>query len=414
MQKYIRRSDRAADKLDAAKEAIPKKKVLKTERVFDEAAGRGKTRLRFEEVEKKLNGHLRHNPLSRPAQEVLLTAHNEVHKVEQENVGVEAGHKGEELAERGLSYGKSKVQAGIRQRRMKPWRDVAKAERASVRANADFLYQKALHDDPALAASNPVSRYLQKKRIQRNYVKQVRQAGKTAKDTAAATQSAARRAKEAAKKSVVFIRRHSRVVLLVVGIGACVGLLFGGMSSCSVMGGSGVGGVFLSSYLSEDADMLAAEAAYAELEADLQYELDNYESLHPGYDEYHFDLDTIGHDPYVLISILSALHEGVFTMDEVQSELQTLFGRQYTLTETVTVEVRYRTETRTDSEGNEYDVEVPYNYYICTVTLENFDLSHLPVYLMDEEQLSLYAAYMSTLGNGRICSGRRNIQTPPP
>ena len=282
---------------------------------------------------------------------------------------------------------------------MKPWRDVSRAERASVRANADFLYQKALHEYPALAASNPVSRYLQKKRIQRNYAKQVRQAGKTAKDTAAAAQGAARRTKEAAKKSLVFIRRHSKVILLVVGIGACVGLLFGGMSSCSMMGGSGVGGVFLSSYLSEDADMLAAEAAYAEMEADLQYELDNYESLHPGYDEYRFDLDTIGHDPYVLISILSALHEGVFTADEVQSELQTLFDRQYTLTETVTVEVRYRTETRTDSEGNEYEVEVPYDYYICTVTLENFDLSHLPVYLMDEEQLSLYAAYMSTLGN---------------
>ena len=336
LQKYIRRSDRAADRLDAAKEAIPKKKVLKTERVFDEAAGRGKTRFRFEEVEKKPNGHLRHNPLSRPAQKVLLTAHNEVHKVEQENVGVEAGHKGEELAERGLSYVKSKVQAGLRQRRMRPWRDVSRAERASVRANADFLYQKALHEDPALAASNPVSRYLQKKRIQRNYAKQVRQAGKTAKDTTAAAQGAARRIKE---------------------------------------------------------------AAYAGLEADLQYELDNYESLHPGYDEYRFNLDTIGHDPYVLISILSALHEGVFTVDEVQSELQTLFDRQYTLTETVTVEVRYRTETRTDSDGNEYEVEVPYDYYICTVTLENFDLSHLPVYLMDEEQLSLYAAYMSTLGN---------------
>ena len=399
LQKYIRRSDRAADKLDAAKEAIPKKKVLKTERVFDETAGRGKIRLRFEEVEKKPGGHLRHNPLSRPAQEVLLAAHNEVHKVEQENVGVEAGHKGEELAERGLSYGKSKVQAGIRQRRMKPWRDLSKAERASVRANADFLYQKALHDDPALAASNPVSRYLQKKRIQRNYARQVRQAGKTAKDTAAATQSAARRAKEAAKKSLVFIRRHSKVVLLVVGIGACVGLLFGGMSSCSMMGGSGVGGVFLSSYLSEDTDMLAAEAAYAELEAELQYELDNYESLHPGYDEYRFDLDTIGHDPYVLISILSALHEGVFTMDEVQSDLQMLFDKQYILTETVTTETRYRTETRTDSEGNEYEVEVSYTWYICTVTLENFDLSHVPVYILDEDQLSMYALYMSTLGN---------------
>ena len=195
------------------------------------------------------------------------------------------------------------------------------------------------------------------------------------------------------------MKHHSRAVLLIIGIGACVGLLFGGMSSCSIMGGSGVGGVFMSSYLSEDADMLAAEAAYAELEAELQNELDHYESYHPGYDEYRFDLDTIGHDPYVLVSILSAFHEGVFTIYEVRGELQTLFDKQYTLIQTVTVEVRYRTETRTDSEGNEYDVEVPYNYYICNVTLENFDLSHLPVYMMNEEQLSLYAAYMSTLGN---------------
>ena len=403
LQKYIRRSDRAADRLDAAKEAIPTRKVLKTERVFDEAAGRGKTRLRFEEVEKKPNGHLRHNPLSRPVQEISTAAHNEVHKAERENVGVEAGHKGEELAERGAVYAKSKVQAGIRQHRMKPWRDTAKAENASIRANAEYLYQKALHDDPALAASNPVSRFLQKKRIQRNYAKQVHQAEKTAKNSAAATKSAAQKARDAFKETFLYVRNHSRAVLLIIGIGACVGLLFGGMSSCSMMGGSGVGGVFLSSYLSEDSDMLAAEAAYAGLEAELQNELDNYESLHPGYDEYRYDLDTIGHDPYVLISILSALHEGVFTMDQVQSELQMLFERQYTLTQSVTVEVRYRTETDTwtDEDGNTHTdtYEVPYDYYICTVTLENFDLSHLPVYLMDEEQLSLYATYMSTLGN---------------
>lgn len=399
LQKAIRRSDRAADKLDAAKEAIPTRKVLKTERVFDEAAGKGKTRLRFEEVEKKPNGHLRHNPLSRPVQELKATAHGEVRKVEHENVGVEAGHKGEELAERGIARGTGTVRGALRERRMKPWRDAVKAENASIKANADFLYQKALHDDPGLAAANPVSRYLQKKRIQRNYAKELRQAEKTAKNTAAATKSAAQKAKDAFKETFLYVKHHSRAVLLIIGIGACVGLLFGGMSSCSIMGGSGVGGVFMSSYLSEDADMLAAEAAYAELEAALQNELDHYESYHPGYDEYRFDLDTIGHDPYVLVSILSAFHEGVFTINEVQSELQTLFDRQYTLTQTVTVEVRYRTETRTDSEGNEYDVEVPYNYYICNVTLENFDLSHLPVYLMDEDQLSLYAAYMSTLGN---------------
>lgn len=412
LQKYIRRSDRAADNLDAAKEAIPTKKVLKTERVFDEAAGKGKTRLRFEDVEKKPNGHLRHNPLSRPVQELKATAHGEVHKVEHENVGVEAGHKGEKLAERGISRTVGGIRSAVREHRMKPWRDAVKAENASIKANAEFLYQKALHDDPALAASNPVSRFLQKKRIQRNYAKEIRQAEKTAKHTAAATKSAAQKAKDAFKETFIYVKHHSRAVLLIIGIGTCVGLLFGGMSSCSIMGGSGVSGVFMTSYLSEDADMLAAEAAYADLEAELQDELDNYESYHPGYDEYRFDLDEIGHDPYVLISILSAFHEGVFTIGEVQSELQTLFDRQYTLTQTVTVEVRYRTETRTGYdvvtdpdtgevtvEEYEYEVEVPYNYYICNVTLENFDLSHLPVYMMDEEQLSLYAAYMSTLGN---------------
>lgn len=403
LQKYIRRSDRAADKLDAAKEAIPTRKVLKSERVFDEAAGKGKTRLRFEEMEKKQGGHLRHNPLSRPVQELKATAHGEVRKVEHENVGVEAGHKGEELAERGISRTAGGIRSAVRERRMKPWRDAVKAENASIKANAEYLYQKALHDDPALAASNPVSRFLQKKRIQRNYAKEIRQAEKTAKNTAAATKSAAQKAKDAFKETFVYVKHHSRAVLLIIGIGACVGLLFGGMSSCSIMGGSGVSGVFLSSYLSEDSDMLAAEAAYAGLEAELQNELDNYESYHPGYDEYRFDLDEIGHDPYVLISILSAFHEGVFTINEVQSELQTLFDRQYTLTQTVTVEVRYRTETDTwtDEDGNTHTdtYEVPYNYYICNIILENFDLSHLPVYLMDEEQLSLYAAYMSTLGN---------------
>ena len=299
--KYIDRSDRAADRLDAAKAAIPTKKVLRTERVFDETAGKGKTQLHFEEVEKRPNGRLRHNPLSRPVHEIVHAAHAKVHEVEQENVGVEAGHKGEVLTERGFAYGKGKVRAAVHHHRTKPWRDAAKAEQASFKANADYLYQKALHDDPALAASNPVSRFLQKQRIKRNYAKELRQAEKTAKNTAATAKSAAQKAKDAFQETFLYIKHHSRAVLLVIGIGACVALLFGGVSSCSMMAGSGVGGVFTSSYLSEDADMLAAEAAYCELEQELQYELDHYEALHPGYDEYRFDLDEIEHDPYVLI-----------------------------------------------------------------------------------------------------------------
>lgn len=152
------------------------------------------------------------------------------------------------------------------------------------------------------------------------------------------------------------------------------------------------------SYPSEDSDMLAAEAQYCAMEAELQSKLDTYEATHD-YDEYHFDLGEIGHDPYVLISALTALKGGAWTLDEVQSELQMLFDKQYILTETVETEIRYRLETRYDEDGNPYTVQVPYEYTICTVTLENFDLSHVPVYVMSEDQLALYASYMATLGN---------------
>ena len=236
LQKAIRKSDKAADKLDAARAAVPKKRVLGTERVFDEASGAGRTRLVFHETDKPAS--IRQpgpNPLTRPLQEVAHTAHAKVREVEQENSGVAAGHLTERGMEKAVGYGNRKLQNWRAERQVKPWRDAAKAERAAALANADFLYQKALHDDPALAASNPVSRYLQKKRIQRNYAKEIRNAEKTAKNTAATAQSAAKKAKEAAKKTVLFVKKHSKVILLVVGIGACVALLFGGISSCSMM-----------------------------------------------------------------------------------------------------------------------------------------------------------------------------------
>ena len=412
MKKYIDRSDKAADKLDKAKVAIPTKKVIRAERTFDEAAGKGKTRLRFEEVEKKPNGKLHHNPLSRPVQELRATAHSKIRQVEQDNVGVEAGHKGELLAESAVSYTGSKVRAAIRHHKTKPWRDAAKAEQASIKANAEYLYQKALHDDPALAASNPVSRYMQKQRIKRNYAKEVRKTGQNTKKAATTAKNAAIRAKEAAKRAAVFVKSNWKVILIVVAIAAVVFLLIGGISSCTMMLGSGAGTVFSSSYLSEDTDIYAAENAYLSMEAELQYKLDNYESLNPGYDEYRYDLDDIEHDPYVLISILSALHEGPFTSEQITADLAMLFEKQYILTETVETETRYRTETRTGTrtvtdpetgetttEEYEYEVQVPYTYYICNVKLENFNLSHVPVYIMGEETLSLYAAYMSTLGN---------------
>ena len=408
LQKAIRKSERAADRLDEARAAIPKKKVLTKERTFDEAAGKGKTRLRFEEKEKPIpGGRQQHNPLSRPVQEVGVFVHNKIHSVEKDNSGVEGAHKSEELAERGIRAGARQMRKSRRSRKLKPYRAAAKAEKAAFKANADFQYQKALHDNPQLAASNPVSRFWQKQQIKRQYAKTVRTGGaKSARKAAENTRKAAKKTAEATKKTAAFVGRHWKAFL----IAGCALLLFimisAGISSCSSLFSGGITSVISTSYVSEDADMLGAEADYAALEAELQSRIDNIERDHPGYDEYRYDLDDIEHDPYVLTSILTALHLE-YTRTEVQSTLAMLFERQYTLTLTEETEVRYRTERRTgtytDAEGNTqtytYTVEVPYNYYILNVKLENFNLSHLPVYIMTEEQLSMYAVYMSTLGN---------------
>ena len=394
---YIKQAEKRADRLDTAKSALPNRRVITKETVYNEAKGKARSKLHFEKVEKH-PPKLKPNPASRPVQEAGLYLHGKIHEVEQENVGVESGHKAEELAER--QAGKA-LRNARRRHKLKPYRAAAKAERKSMAANAEFVYQKSLRDNPELAqaVSNPISRLWQKQHIKREYAKAARAAGRGAAGSAKTTTSAARKAAEKGKQAASLVARHWKGALLIGGVGLLLMLIMGGLQSCTAMFGSAGTGLAATSYLSEDSDMLGAEAAYAGMEANLQYELDHYETLHPGHDEYRFELDEIGHDPYVLTSILSALHNGVFTLEEVQGDLAMLFEQQYTLTERVEVEIRYRTVTHTDSDGNEYEEEVPYRYSICYVTLKNADLSHLPVYLMIEKQLSLYAAYMQTLGN---------------
>jgi len=394
LSKYVHKAEKRADKLDAAKEALPKKRVVTKETVYDEAKGKAKTKLHFDKVEKPAP-KLKPNPASRPMEEAGLYLHGKIHEVEHENVGVEGGHKGEELAER--QAGKA-IRSGIRRHKLKPYRAAAKAEKKAIAANAEYIYQKSLRDNPemAQAVKNPVARFWQKQKIKRDYAKAARAAGQTAQGAASATKTTAAAAKKAAEKSkqaASFVARHWKGVLLIGGVGLMLMLIMGGLQSCTAMFGSAGTGVAATSYLSEDSDMLGAEAAYADMEADLQYELDNYESLHPGYDEYRFDLDEIGHDPYVLTSILSALHEGVYTLGDVQGDLAMLFEKHYTLTQTIETETRYRTETRTDSEGNTYTVQVPYTYYICNVKLENFDMN---------ERISTYSLFPIKQKRGSI------------
>lgn len=405
LQRAIEKSDRAADRLDAARANIPKPKKVMKQRVFDEAKGRAKTRLFFEETDQKQNGKLqhRHNLLSRPAQEISSTVHGKIHEVKKENVGVEAGHRGEQAAEGAGDMSARAIRYGYHHHKLKPYRTAAATEKAAAKANADFYYQKALHDNPALAQSNPLSRFIQKQQIKRQYAKAAKKGGvKAAQKAADNTRKAAKKAAEATEQTTTFVVRHWKGCLIVIVLFFMVCMLFSGLSSCSVFGGNG-GGLVASSYLSEDADIIGAETAYAAMETELQDMLDNIEREYPGYDEYRVTADDIEHDPYVLASILSAWHEGIFTLAEAQSVLEMLFDRQYILTVTEEVEIRYRTETDTwtDEDGNTHTdtYEVPYEYYILNVELENFNLSHVPIHIMGEDALSLYALYMSTLGN---------------
>ena len=397
LEKPIKRVKKAEAKADKAQAKIPKKTVVKKERGFDPATGKVKTQLRFEEVDKKKPpSKLTHAVQDAPANFVLSQVHREVRQSEDDNVGVEAAHKVEQAVESGGRL----VQSAHRAHQLKPYRAAIRAEKKLERANLDALQKKAEIDSPT---SNPVSKWQQKQAIKKQYAAaKHNQAAQTTAKAAENTAKAAKKAAEKAEKAGKYVWEHRRGFAIAAAILLMLAFLLNGLSSCSVIM-DGVGsGIAASTYPSQDADMLGAEAQYCAMEAELQHYLDTYESTHD-YDEYHFDLDTIEHDPYVLISMITALHQGEWTLDEVQGTLQMLFDRQYILTEDVVVETRYRTETDTwtDADGNTHTdtYQVPYDYYICTVTLENFNLSHVPVYIMSEEQLGMYATYMATLGN---------------
>ena len=393
LETYIKKSNKAADRLDAAKAAIPKQKKLVKERTFDESTGKAKTRLHFEEREKPIPGSkAARNPLSRPAQEAGIFVHNKVHSVEKDNSGVEGAHKSEELAEKGAKYGVRKFKEGRRSRKLKPYREAAKAEKAVFKANVNFQYHKALYENPQLT-SNPLSRFWQKQQIKKQYATAARAgSAKGIKAAAENTRKAAAKAAEKTRQTVAFVARHPAGVCIAIAALLLIILVFAGLSSCSAMFSGTINGVVGTSYTSEDSDLVAVENNYAAMENELQAEIDNIERTHPGYDEYRYDLDTIGHNPHELASYLTALLQS-YTPESAQAEIERIFGLQYTLTLTEEVEIRYRTETSTDPEtGETTSEEVPYESYILKV-----ELTHQPIYsladdLLTPDQLSMFRA----------------------
>ena len=399
LETYIKKSENAADRLDAVKTAIPKQKNLVKERTFDEAAGKAKTRLRFEEQEKPIPGGKAHrNPLSRPAQGAGIFVHNKIHSVEKDNSGVEGAHKSEELAERGAKYGVRKLKQGYRSHKLKTYREAAKAEKAAFKANVNFQYHKTLHDNPQLT-SNPLSRFMQKQQIKRQYAKAAKKGGAaTAKAAAGASQTAA-------KKAAAFAGRHPAGVIIAIAALLLFIMVSVGLSSCGAMFSGSMNSVLGTSYTSEDSDLVAVENNYAALENGLQSEIDAIESTHPGYDEYRYDLDSIGHNPHELASYLTAFLQS-YTPQSAQAELERIFAMQYTLTLTEEVEIRYRTETSTDPETGETTTEeVPYEYYILNVKLTNKPISELAEELLTPQQLEMFHVYLETSGNKPLIFG---------
>ena len=325
-----------------------------------------------------------------------IYAHNKIHEVEHENVGVEGAHKSELVAERGIR----KVSRFAKRRwRTRHARSVVKWEKKEIRASADYAFHTAAQEHPELY-SNPLSRFSQKWKLKREYAKRAREA---AKQGARAAEKTAVTTEKLARRVALFVKRHPVGVLIVLAVLLVVMLLMGALSSLpGMIGGGAMNAVLGTSYGSEDSDLLGADEDYTALERAMADEIANIESTHPGYDEYRYQVDEVGHNPYELSSYLTAKFQS-YTRAEVQGELQAVFDAQYKLTLTETVEIRYRTETDTwtDEEGNSHTdtYEVPYEYYILTVTLKNRTLPVVINERLTADQKELYSATMWTKGN---------------
>ena len=392
LEKPIRKADRAAAKADRAQAKIPKKQVR--QKTVDPKTGKVTTKLVLED-KKKPPSKLSHAVRDAPGDAALGKLHKEIRETEQDNVGVESAHKSEETAETGVRL----VREGYRSHKLKPYRKAAQAEQKLEKANVNALYQKSLRENPQLT-SNPFSRWQQKQTIKKEYAA-AKRAENTA-NTAKKTGKAAKTVKEKAQQAGAFIMRHKKGFLLVGAIFLLICLLLNTMSSCSMMAQSIGSAISGSTYPSDDPELVAVEADYAARETALQAEIDNIESSHPGYDEYRYDLDMIGHDPHELAAYLSAVLQG-YTQSSAQGELERVFSAQYTLT--LTEEIQIRTYTDEDGDTHEYE------YRILHVKLESRPISSLATELLTPEQLEMYQVYRQTLGNKPLIFGGGSTNT---
>ena len=390
LEKPIRKTEKATARADKAQANIPKKKVRQT--VIDPDTGKKTSKLTFED-KKKPPSKVSQGVKEAPVHLVAGKFHKEIRETEQDNVGVESAHKSEEAVETGAYL----VREGYRSHKLNPYRKAAQAERQLEKANVNVLYQKSLQENPQFS-SNPLSRWQQKQSIKKQYAA-AKRTGQTAGNTAQAaskTGKAARTVKEKAQQAGAFVMRHKKGFLIAGVLFLIICMLMNTMSSCSMMAQS-IGSVISgTTYPSDDPEMLSVEADYADREARLQEKIDNIESSHPGYDEYRYNLDMIGHDPHELAAFLSAVLQG-YTHHSAQAELARVFDAQYQLTLREEIQIR----TYTDEDGDEHE----YEYRILHVTLTSRSIASLAPELLPPEQMEMYQVYRQTMGNKPLLFG---------
>ena len=390
LKRAVNKADKAAARLEKAEANIPKKRVKNKQRYIDEKSGKVKTKILFEEVDKKKPlSHLKSEVKTVPAQFAAGAAVNVLRDNEDDNTSVSAAHGIEKTAEASIRT----VKFTYRSSKLKPYKATEKAEKQMDKANINALNKQAKYQSREAPGSNPQSKHQQKRAIKKEYAK-AKRSGASTKKASGVTKNASKKTTKTSKKVAEFIGRHKKAFAIVGIIAAVIVIICCICSSCSVMFQGASSAIASSTYPSEDSEMLAAEEKYKELEQELSDTISNYESTH-SYDEYVYELDDIEHDPYVLISTLTALYQGAWTVSDIEADLSDLFARQYILTESVTVEQRTRTVSNPDGTTS----EETYDYYICTVKLLNNNLSHIPSEILTQDQLELYTTYMQTLGN---------------
>ena len=405
LQKKQRQAEKAGKKVQKARAKLPKTREYTLRRVFDEKTGKGKYVVVPLDKEKTFKQEgIPKTTMRRVQNEGKNFVHGKVAETEKENSAVEGAHKSEQKGEELFSFVKRQIKGKEQKQRAK----VAKLEKKQFKKEVNFQYQKFLEENPQMQ-KKALQKRLQKQRIKREYIKSRKKAaaGKAAEQAFEKTKNGA---VAVARKLQEFARKNAGLLVTVGIMALLLMMIMVSVSSCGAMFADTQSTILAASYLSKPKEIDAADLQLTRLELDLQNEIDRVETDYPGYDEYSYNLGAIGHNPFTLISYLSAVHTE-FTANGVESEIQALFDEMYTLTLTPDTETRTRTVTKTGSrtvtdpvtgeeteEEYEYEEEEEYEVSILRVTLTVIPLENLVSGKMDTEQAEIFAMYRETNG----------------